>query len=185
MELNIAEPKEKRRLPTWVVALAFILLVGFLALIGMGLRRTQAGPITIGQEVPAFSLIAFDGTKYDTSELTGKVILVNFWASWCQPCEQEAAELEAAWQHYKPGGDVVFLGVDYVDTEPEALAFMNRFGITYVNGPDLRTKISQMFRIQGVPETYIIDREGKLAYVKKGPFSSQAEIQMAVDKLLQ
>jgi cytochrome c biogenesis protein CcmG/thiol:disulfide interchange protein DsbE len=72
-----------------------------------------------------------------------------------------------------------------VDTEPEALGFINKFGLTYANGPDLRTKVSQMFRIQGVPETYIIDREGKLAYVKKGPFLSTAEILNVIDQVLQ
>lgn len=184
METDNIQITEKRKLPGWVVGLTFVLLIAFLALIGMGLRRAQSGPITIGQRVPAFTLTSFEGQTFDTGEFGGKVILVNFWASWCKPCEQEAAELEAAWQYYKPGGEVVFLGVDYVDTEPEALGFLSKFGITYPNGPDLRTKISQMFRIQGVPETYIIDREGRLAYVKKGPFQSQAEIQSVVDALL-
>ena len=182
------EPKSQeqpRRLPTWVVGLAFTALVAFLLLVGLGLRRAQSGPITVGQKVPGFSVTTFEGETIDTADLAGKVIVVNFWASWCKPCEQEAAELESAYQYYKPGGEVVFLGVDYVDTEPEALAFINKFGLTYANGPDLRTKISQMFRIQGVPETYVIDREGKLAYVKKGPFLSTAEIQNVIDQVLQ
>lgn len=93
--------------------------------------------------------------------------------------------MEEAYQFYKPGGEVLFLGVDWVDTEPEALGFINKFGLTYANGPDLGTKIAQMFRIQAVPETYIIDREGKLAYVKKGPFASTTEIKSVIDKLLQ
>lgn len=184
MQIERSQPNEKRRLPAWLVGLAFMLLVAFLVLIGLGLRRSQSGPITIGQRVPAFTLTTFEGNNHNTADLAGKVIVVNFWASWCKPCEQEAFEMEAAWQYYKPGGEVVFLGVDYVDTEPEALDFLTRFGITYPNGPDLRTKISQMFRIQGVPETYIIDREGKLAYVKKGPFASMAEIQSVVDAIL-
>ncbi|HEY4692261.1 MAG TPA: TlpA disulfide reductase family protein [Bellilinea sp.] len=177
--------EHSRRLPTWVVGLAFTILVGFLVLVGLGLRRAQSGPITVGQDVPPFSLTTFDGVTINTADLTGKVIVVNFWASWCKPCEQEAFELEAAYQYYKPGGEVIFLGVDYVDTEPEALGFINKFGLTYDNGPDLRTKISQMFRIQGVPETYIIDREGKLAFVKKGPFLSTSEIQNVIDQVLQ
>lgn len=184
MQSDQIQATEKRKLPNWAVGLTFVLLIAFLALIGMGLRRTQAGPITIGQRVPPFTLTTFDGQTFDTGDLGGKVIVVNFWASWCKPCEQEAAELESAWQYYKPGGEVVFLGVDYVDTEPEALGFLAKFGITYPNGPDLRTKISQMFRIQGVPETYIIDREGRLSFVKKGPYQSQSEIQTAIDSLL-
>jgi cytochrome c biogenesis protein CcmG/thiol:disulfide interchange protein DsbE len=181
-EIKAQDPA--RRLPTWVVGVAFAVLVGFLVLVGLGLRRAQSGPITVGQQVPSFSLTTFGGDTYNTADLIGKVIVVNFWASWCKPCEQEAFELEAAYQSYKDSGDVVFLGVDYVDTEPEALGFINKFGLTYANGPDLRTKISQMFRIQGVPETYVIDRDGKLAYVKKGPFLSTSEIQGVIDQVL-
>lgn len=181
-EMNTQD--QSRRLPTWVVGLAFAALVGFLVLVGLGLRRAQSGPITVGQDVPAFTLTTFGGETINTADLSGKVIVVNFWASWCKPCEQEAFELEAAYQSYKDAGEVIFLGVDYVDTEPEALGFINKFGLTYANGPDMRTKISQMFRIQGVPETYIIDREGKLAYVKKGPFLSTGEIQSVINQVL-
>ena len=179
-----APVEQKKGLPRWVVMAAFVVLLGFLALIGWGLRRTQEGPITIGQQVPAFTLTTFDGQKINTADLKGKVIVVNFWASWCGPCEQEAADLEQAWQYYKPSGNVVFLGVDYVDTEPQALSYLKKFKITYSNGPDLRTAISQMFRIRGVPETYMIDKNGRLAHVKIGPYASQAEIREAIDALL-
>ena len=173
-----------RTLHPVVIFLAFALLIGFLVLIGQGLRRAYAGPIAIGQKVPFFELTTFDGQVIRTADWQGKVIVVNFWASWCKPCEQEAADLERAWQSYRPGGEVLFLGVDYVDTEPEARAFLEKFGVTYPNGPDLRTRISQMFRIQGVPETYIIDRGGRLAFVKKGP-TSFSEVKGVVDSLLQ
>ena len=90
--------------------------------------------------------------------------------------------MEKAWQIYKDSGDVYFFGVDYVDTEPEAMKYINKFNISYPNGPDLRTEISQLFRIRGVPETYIMDTEGKLANVKIGPFANLAEIQMMVEQ---
>jgi cytochrome c biogenesis protein CcmG/thiol:disulfide interchange protein DsbE len=78
----------------------------------------------------------------------------------------------------------LFLGVDYVDTAPQALAFMKKFDVSYPNGPDLRTVISQMFHTTGVPETYILDRQGKLAYVKVGSFISAEEITAVVDGLV-
>lgn len=179
------EAREKRTLPVWAIVTAFAILLGFLGLLAWGLRNAQEGPIRVGQKVPSFDLTTFDGEILNTADYEGKVILVNFWASWCQPCESEAAELEQAWRMYEPSGEVIFLGVDYVDTEPEALAYLQKFDVTYPNGPDLRTRISQMFRILGVPETYIIDRTGRLAYVKKGPFLNLSEILAAVDGVLQ
>jgi len=110
--------------------------------------------------------------------------VINFWASWCKPCEQEAAELEKAWRIYQDSGEVTFLGVDYVDTEPEAQAYLDEFEISYPNGPDLGTRISQAFRIHGVPETYIIDKDGILAHAQIGPFQSLDEIIAAIDPLL-
>jgi cytochrome c biogenesis protein CcmG/thiol:disulfide interchange protein DsbE len=103
------------------------------------------------------------------------VLLINFWASWCVPCEQEAAELEQAYQMYQDD-EVVFLGVDYVDTETEARAYLARFGITYPNGPDLGTRISQAFRIRGVPESYLVAPDGTIVSVKIGPYLSLQEI---------
>ena len=92
--------------------------------------------------------------------------------------------MQQAWEQYGPTGDVVFLGVDYVDTEPEARVYLKKFGITYTNGPDLGTSISQYFRIKGVPETYFVDKEGVLQYVQVGPFSSVDQIRAQIDPLL-
>jgi cytochrome c biogenesis protein CcmG/thiol:disulfide interchange protein DsbE len=185
IETEMAQPPTTaRRLPPWVIVIAFLLLLTFLTVLGLGLRRVQQGPITKGQLVPPIELTTFEGTLMQTKGMAGKVIVLNFWASWCKPCESEAADLEAAWKLYKPGDQVVFLGADYVDTEPEAKAYLNKFNITYPNGPDLGTRISQMFRIRGVPETYIIDRNGKLAYSQIGPFASLDEIKAVIDPLL-
>jgi len=164
--------------------LAWGALLVLLVILALGLLNTQQGPVGEGQHVPNFTLTTFDSQQYSLEDLKGKVVVVNFWASWCKPCEQEAADLQAAWQFYEPRGDVVFLGVDYVDTEPQALAYLEKFQITYPNGPDLRTRISQAFRIRGVPETYFIDREGKLAFKQIGPFSSLAQIKSVIDPLL-
>ena len=180
----------RRAVPLWAQIVVWAFLVGLLAVVGMGLSRAQQGTIQPGYEVPDFNMTLFSDYEYNgqsevkISDLRGKVVFINFWASWCKPCEQEAAVLEEAWQYYQPGGKVVFLGVDYVDTEPEARIFLKKFGNTYPNGPDLGTRISQMFRIQGVPETFIIDIDGILRYVKIGPFLSVDEIRTMIDPLL-
>jgi cytochrome c biogenesis protein CcmG/thiol:disulfide interchange protein DsbE len=74
--------------------------------------------------------------------------------------------------------------VNYVDTEAPARIYLKKFQITYPNGPDMGTKISQMFRITGVPETYFIDQQGVLYYVKIGPFISVDEIKSIIEQKL-
>ena len=180
----------KRGAPLWAQILTLAGLIGLLVMIWSILGKRQQGTVQPGEAIPDFSLTLFNDYQYNgqaqvsLADFAGKVVVINFWASWCKPCEQEAAELEAAWKFYEPRGDVIFLGVDYVDTEPEALLYLKKFGITYPNGPDLRTKISQLFRIRGVPETYFIDRAGVLRYVQVGPFRAVEQIQSIVDSLL-
>ena len=159
--------------------------VGVLLLIlGIGLFRSQQGQVAKGEMAPDFELAAFYGGTYRLSDYRGSVILINFWASWCESCKPEAKDLEAAYQYYAPRGDVLFLGVDYVDAELEALAYLEEFEITYPNGPDKETKISQAYRVQGVPETYVIDQNGMISYVRIGPFESLEEIKSIIDPLL-
>ncbi len=150
-------------------ALIYGSLLGLLGLLGWGLMRVQAGPRSQGP-APEFTLTTFQGDEYSLSELRGQVVVINFWASWCPPCRDEAAYLESTWREYRDQG-VVFLGVDYVDTEPEALAYIEEFDITYPNGPDIGTRISQAYRIQGVPETFFVAKDGTLRGVKIGPLA--------------
>jgi cytochrome c biogenesis protein CcmG/thiol:disulfide interchange protein DsbE len=184
------EANPRRGVPVWIQILIWILLLGLLILVGFGLVRAQQGTIQPGVKVPDFSLTFYSGYEYNgqskvnISDLRGKVVFVNFWASWCKPCEQEAPTLEQAWAYYKPGGKVVFLGIDYADTEIPARAFLKKFNNTYPNGPDLGTVVSQMFRIQGVPETYIIDTNGTLKSIKIGPFLNVDEVKVLIDPLL-
>ncbi len=181
-----AAPKRGIRVAWWVQAIVYTTVAGLLVLVALQMRRNgplAAGPVGVGQRAPDFTLTTFDGQEMRLSELRGQVVVVNFWASWCVPCEDEAADLEATWQRYRDQG-VILVGVDYVDTEAEALAFLDRFGITYYNGPDLGTRISQAYRVSGVPETYVVDKDGTLAYVEIGPTTEQ-KLQAVLDPLVQ
>lgn len=169
------QPSSPRGGRRWGTAAVWVAVLGLLTLVGFGLIRRQQGPVGVGSRMPEFTLTTFDGETIASRDLQGKVLLVNFWASWCIPCEQEAAELEQASQLYSDD-EVVFLGVDYVDTETEARAYLARFGITYANGPDLGTRISQAFRIRGVPESYVVGPDGTIVSVKIGPYLSLQEI---------
>jgi cytochrome c biogenesis protein CcmG/thiol:disulfide interchange protein DsbE len=183
-EINpIEEPKSVvsslARAGIWIFVLALLVIVA------IKLLSTQQRSMRNGDQAPRFTLITFDGEQITPSDMEGKVVLVNFWASWCKPCEVEAEDLQEAWLTYRERGDVLFLGVDYVDTETPALAYIKKFDITYPNGPDLGTKISQAYRTTGVPETYIIDKQGALAYSKIGPFSSLSEITSILDSVIE
>ena len=180
----------KRNVPLWVQILIWLSLLGLLALVALGLAKTKTPILTKDSTVPEFKLVFYEGYEFNNleeaslSDFHGKVVVLNFWASWCKPCESEAADLESAWRYYQSDGNVIFLGVDYVDTEPEARSYLAKFDITYPNSPDLGTNISQIFnRNLGVPETYIINQEGILKYVKIGPFTSVQEIHMVIDSV--
>ena len=189
-EMNPVEEAPRRGVPVWVQLIVWVGLIGLLVVLAFGLKMTQQGSVQKGDTPPDFALKFFDGYNYQNqsdvslASLRGKVVVINFWASWCAPCAQEAPDLEAAWKYYQPTGKVVFIGVDYVDTERQARGYLSKFAITYPNGPDLQTRISQIFRITGVPETYFIDQGGKLVYAQISPFDSEAQIHAVIDPLV-
>lgn len=186
---EITETAPRRGVPLWAQIVIWVAIIGLLAMVGVTLNKRQQGTVQPGDAIPNFALALFEGYEYQgasevhLSDFSGKVVVINFWASWCKPCEQEAAELQEAWKFYEPTGQVIFLGVDYVDTEPEARVYLKKYGITFPNGPDMGTRISQMFRIQGVPETYFMDKTGVLRFVQVGPFTSVKAIQSVIDPL--
>jgi cytochrome c biogenesis protein CcmG/thiol:disulfide interchange protein DsbE len=171
--------------PKWGRILAWGGLFALLLLVGLGLIKAQRPIVEVGAPAPDFVMTTFDDQQIDSKDLRGKVVVLNFWASWCKPCEQEAVDLETAWRYYQPREDVVFLGLAWTDTPTESAKYLQKFSISYPNGPDLGTKISQAFnRNMGVPETYIIDQEGVLHFIKIGPFMSLQQITAAIDPLL-
>ncbi|MGH2537488.1 MAG: TlpA family protein disulfide reductase [Candidatus Promineifilaceae bacterium] len=156
-------------------------LLLFLALMGWGLYRVQAGQLDHGP-APDFTLSLYRGGTFRLAEQRGQVVMVDFWASWCVPCRREASTLQALWQEYQERG-VVFVGVAYADTEAAARAFLDEFGITYPNGPDLGTRISSDYRMEGVPEKFFIDRQGQIQAVIIGP-AAEAEYRRQLEALL-
>lgn len=161
--------------------ITFAIVLALLSLLAFGLAKASNGPVESGM-APDFTLTGYDGRTVTLSQLRGQVVIVNFWASWCPPCREEAAYLEQTWRKYQDQG-VVFIGVDWVDTQKEALAYIKEFDITYINGPDLRTIIADAYNIKGVPETFYVAKNGELRGVQIGPLQSPV-LDQKIEELL-
>jgi cytochrome c biogenesis protein CcmG, thiol:disulfide interchange protein DsbE len=141
--------------------LALAAVAGLLGLLVWRLTH-QTHPPKIGGPAPNFALRRVDGTgTLDLASLRGKPVVINFWASWCVPCKGEAKMLEQAWQQYRSQG-VVFVGVDYHDVASDARTFLTHHGITYPTVQDGSGMIGDRYGLTGVPETYFVDRRGRL-----------------------
>lgn len=173
--------RPKQRLDIIKIAQVFIMVIVFVGLLTWSFTNIRRG-WTNSQMAPDFSLTGFDGATITLSELRGQVVVINFWASWCLPCREEATYLEQTWRKYKDRG-VIFIGVDYSDSEAPALAFLKEFGITYFNGPDLEDRISRAYNVQGIPSTFLVARDGKLGGVLLG-IMQPPQLDEKIDELL-
>jgi cytochrome c biogenesis protein CcmG/thiol:disulfide interchange protein DsbE len=168
------------------------LILAFVAVLAFGLRP-QTSTVLQGRPAPNFELTTFqrgstgnsefEGQHFSLADMRGQVVVVNFWASWCVECDKEMALLEQAWHDYRDRG-VWFIGVDYLDIDSEGLAYLDRYGITYPNGPDIGSRIYQDYQCTGVPETFFIDQEGIIQHVQIGPIT-QPQLYGLLDRLLE
>jgi cytochrome c biogenesis protein CcmG/thiol:disulfide interchange protein DsbE len=122
--------------------------------------------------VRELGLTGFDGQAFRLSAARGQLVLVNFWASWCVPCREEAGVLERGWRAYRDRG-VVVLGVNVWDAEAEARSFLRTTGATYPNGTDPGGEAAIDFGVRGLPETFVVDRQGRIVRKWVGPVTDR------------
>ncbi|HLW02014.1 MAG TPA: TlpA disulfide reductase family protein [Ktedonobacterales bacterium] len=136
----------------------------------------------VGHAAPDFTLTPWESASGQTirlSSLKGKPVILNFWASWCTPCNAETPLLQTTWQQYRADG-VAFIGIDYQDQQQEAQQFLQKYHVTYPTGPDASGSISVDFGVSNVPATVFIDRSGVVVRQVLGPVNAKmldAEIQ--------
>ena len=155
---------------SWKKALIPLACVPLIILLAYGFwTDPKAIPSPLVQKAaPGFRIAAYDGADLSLERLKGKPLVLNFWASWCFPaCYEEAPLLEATWRKYKDQG-LMMVGVDIQDKEVNGREFISRFNFTFPNGPDPGSKISIDYGVYGVPETFFIDRQGRIAYKHVG-----------------
>jgi cytochrome c biogenesis protein CcmG/thiol:disulfide interchange protein DsbE len=157
----------------WLLPLAAVPVLALLAY-GFKLNPRDVPSPLVGRPAAPFALTSYDGTTVQLSELRGKVVVLNFWASWCVPaCYDEAPVLERGWRAYRDRG-VVVLGVAIQDKDEAARKFIRDFRLSFANAPDPGGKVSVDYGVYGVPETFFIDREGRIRTKHVGAVSDQA-----------
>ena len=129
-----------------------------------------------------FSIETLEGEILDLSDLRGKIVMLDFWSSWCPPCRAEASDLELVSREYRDLG-VEFVGIAIWDREEDVRSFLNRYHVSYINGLDKYGLIAVDYGVRGIPEKYFIDREGNLARKFIGPMGLE-DLEEVLDQLL-
>ncbi|MFQ5433789.1 MAG: TlpA family protein disulfide reductase [Anaerolineae bacterium] len=172
----------------WISVGIWTAVLGLLAVLGWGLINSSKTRPEPGQAAPEFKMTFFEEYEWQNqpvanlNDLRGKVVVLNFWASWCVECRTEQTLLENTWKAYKDQ-DVVFVGITYADVEPNARQWLKDYEVTYPNAPDLGTLISADYEITGVPETFFIGKDGVIEHVEIGPVDDFT-LTSIIDRLL-
>jgi cytochrome c biogenesis protein CcmG/thiol:disulfide interchange protein DsbE len=174
---------QRRALAMLVCAsLAVVMLLGLLwsrvvaANQSLGHANVLSASPLIGRTAPDFTIQTWTahGSPSQTVHLAayqGHPVLINFWASWCDACHAEEANLMAAWRQYQPRG-VIFIGVAYQDTQAAGTAFLAQYHVTFPSGPDPTGAIGIAYGVSGVPETVFISRAGAVVSEATGPLDA-------------
>jgi peroxiredoxin len=125
--------------------------------------------VRTGDAMPSFTIVSDDGTQVSSSVYAGKVILINFFATWCPPCQTELAGMEETlWPKYKDRDDFVLLVIGREHSDAELAVYNGRKGFTFPLYPDKNRKIYASFATQLIPRTYLVDKTGKIIFAAKG-----------------
>src|SRR5438132_10769177 len=166
----------------WLIPLSVVPVLGLLAY-GFRVNPRDIRSPLVGRPAAPFVLRTFDGRDVSLESLRGRVVVLNFWASWCYPaCYEEAPALERSWRAYR-GREVSVVGVAIQDQPDAARKFIRDFGLSFPNAPDPTGKVSVDYDTYGVPETFFLDRRGRIRAKHVGALTDEV-IRTHVERLL-
>jgi peroxiredoxin len=129
------------------------------------------GPV-IGSPAPAYEAVDLRGTSLSLASLRGKVVLLNFWATWCAPCRHETPFLQSLYASRSSEGFVIVgVSMDTGDARDQVASFVREFGVTYPILVDPQTRGMDLYRVLGLPASFLVDRDGILRWSRFGPVS--------------
>lgn len=170
-EFALEEGKRDKRSGGFsAVIIALIILAGIVG--AVWLKSSKYAPVVTGSYAPDFTLKDMKGKEYTLSSLRGKVVFVNFWATWCKSCKDEMPSMQALYTYLKERDmpfEMLAISMDRVTTQKEIDPFVRSLGLTFPILLDAWGKTDGKYKLTGVPETYIIDQEGKIAEKVIGP----------------
>jgi peroxiredoxin len=163
-----------------------LIVLGVLLLVAAGYLLLKPAPDDPQKTLPAFELEALGGAgTISDADLIGHPVVMNFWASWCGPCNEEAPDLEKTWQEYKDKG-VEFLGVDVQDIETNAQKFVDKYRLTYSMVKDPDQKLAKAMGVGiGLPQTFFIDAKGNVVEGSGLGLIDDTELRAQLDRLLE
>jgi len=176
--------------PRFVMWMTWALVLGMIWTVVSRVQpeSAQASPGSVAKEgftAPDFKLGLWDGGTVTLSELKGKVVLVNFWTSWCPPCRKEMPAIESVYRSYKDLGLVVIgLNLTAQDSKQAAASFVQEIGVTFPIALDLDNSVGNLYRVTALPTSFFIDRKGVIRSVIVGGPMSEALVQSKVEELL-
>ena len=189
-----AEVKASRRKRNLIILSAAVPIAAFFGLLGWAVAQSGGNPGGFGinsnfgevqvdqRGAPPFVVEALDGTQVSLSKLRGKVVMLDFWSSWCPPCRREAPALSRVYSEYQ-GGNVEFVGVAIWDDHGDVARFVEEFGLPYPNVLDDRGQIAINYGVTGIPEKFFIDTSGNLVRRFVGPIEPEA-LRAVLDELV-
>ena len=146
----------------------------------------DAGP-RVGAPAPAYVATTLEGDSVSLASLKGKVVLLNFWATWCAPCRHETPFLEALYKERSPRGpEIVGVSMDTGDARKDVEDFVREYQVTYSILVDPQMRGMDVYRVLGLPATFLVDREGVIRWMRFGPVSeTDHDFLNALDSVLE